>query len=92
MGRLCHGTPRETLCVNGASVGAVPAGSVRIGKSVYGAAVEACAVKTPEGKVQVLLFHPGKQEEHVYLRLEGQVISAVLPGESLTCIAIDPET
>ena len=70
---------------------AVPAGSVRIGKSVYGAAVEAAAVKTPEGRVQALLFYPGKQEEHVYLRLAGQVISAVLPGESLTCISIDPE-
>ena len=68
---------------------AVPAGSVRIGLSVYGPAVEATAVKTPSGTLEVLLLHTGTVEEYVYLRLAGQVISALLPGESLTRISIE---
>ena len=67
---------------------AVPAGSVRVGCSSYSASVECTAVRTPEGDLHVLLFHPGAAPESVVLRVSGQVIPVELPGESLTAVRI----
>lgn len=68
---------------------AIPAGSVRIGCSVFSSSVEATAVRTPESNIQVLLYHPAPQEALVHFRVSGKVVSAELPPESLTEITID---
>lgn len=68
---------------------AIPAGSVRIGCSVFASSVEAAAVRTPQNSMRVLLYHPAQEETLVHIRVLGNVISAALPPESMTEVAID---
>ena len=65
---------------------AIPAGSVRIGCSGFGPSVETAAVRRPDGSLSVILLHCGQEPEFVNLRIDGFVLSAELPGESLSCI------
>ena len=67
---------------------AIPAGSVRIGCSAFAPSVEITAVRTPQNRIGILLYHPAKEKELVHIRIAGQVISVTLPPESLTEVAI----
>jgi glucosylceramidase len=67
---------------------AIPAGSVRIGCSAFAPSVEVTAVRTPQNRIGILLYHPAKEKELVHIRIAGQVISVTLPAESLTEVAI----
>ena len=69
--------------------GAVQAGAVVLGKSVYGNEVEAAAVKNPDGTVGVLLLNQTLGDVNVNIRLCGCIIQQVkLPAKTLNTILI----
>ena len=70
----------------------IPAGSVRIGHSEYGASIEVTAVRIPTGEINVLILHQGIKEENANLRIHGKVITVTLQPESLTSISIEEES
>ena len=62
-------------------------GAVRIGKSVFGSAVEAAACRNADGTCGVVLLNRSQGDEVVNLRLSGKIVQGILlPAGTLTTL------
>lgn len=63
-------------------------GAVRLGSSVWGKDVEACAVRNTDGNIGVLLLNDSGKDITVTVRLCGCVIDALLPAHTLNTLML----
>ncbi len=68
---------------------AVIPGSVVIGSSVYAAAIETVAVKRPDGKIGILLLNREKKEQQINIRIDGNLCTVSLPGNSISSVLLE---
>ena len=62
-------------------------GAVRLGVSRFSDRIEATAAQNPDGSVAAVLLNPGKTEERLTLRIEGNCYPVSLPaGGIMTCV------
>ena len=65
---------------------AVPAGSRRLGVSVWADQAEAAAVQRPDGTVGLLLLNRKEEEQKAAVRLSGFLCEVTLPARTLSVV------
>ena len=65
--------------------------AVRIGMSRFGEALEALAVRNPDGKVVVVVLNRGEQDEKFFLRKNGRVAETLQAAHSISTYVMDAD-
>ena len=62
--------------------------AVRIGNSLYGADVEAAAVKNPDGSIGIIILNSHDKDVQINIREKGRLCTADIPAKTLSSIII----
>ena len=62
--------------------------AVRIGSSLYGADVEAAAVKNPDDSIGIIILNSHGKDVQINIRVKGQLCTADIPAKTLSGIII----
>lgn len=68
--------------------GYITPGSIRIGTSRFTDDIDVTAAERPDGKIVAVLMNRKEEDKEIYLRLNGEALKILLPGNSIATVVM----